>query len=138
MKIYLAGPLFNMPEKRLNESICQLLEEAGHEVFLPQRDAGELARGTFNPPEEVFNKDVAAIDACDCVVAVLEGRTQDEGTCWEMGYAYAKGKHIIAYSTDKRTFMRENQFNNMLTSSYNRHYSSVTSILSYLNREIKI
>ena len=39
-------------------------------------------------------RDRAAIDACDVVVALLDGAQVDDGTAWEIGYAYAKGKPV--------------------------------------------
>ena len=43
-RIYCAGPLFNEPEKREMAEISAMLEGAGYETFLPQRDGLELSR----------------------------------------------------------------------------------------------
>ena len=38
-RIYLAGPLFTEAERRFNSALCDGLTAAGHDVYLPQRDA---------------------------------------------------------------------------------------------------
>ena len=43
-----------------------------------------------------------AIDACDAVVAVLDGVDVDSGTAAEIGYALARGKRIFGYRGDFR------------------------------------
>jgi len=43
-----------------------------------------------------------AIEACDAVVAVLDGPDVDSGTAAEIGYAHARGKMIIGYRGDFR------------------------------------
>ena len=53
-------------------------------------------------PKHIMNKDRAAIDACDVVVALLDGTQMDDGTAWEIGYAYAKGKPFVGIRTDFR------------------------------------
>ena len=42
-------------------------------------------------PRHIINRDRAASDACDVVVALLDGTQVDDGTAWEIGYAFAKG-----------------------------------------------
>lgn len=51
---------------------------------------------------EIGRGNVAAIDACDAVVAVLDGADVDSGTAAEIGYAFARGKRIIGYRSDFR------------------------------------
>ena len=77
--IYLAGPLFSLPEKRENLRICRMLER-WCDVFLPQRD-GELIphlvqRGLSQQQayQTVFERDTAAIRACDALLINLDGR----------------------------------------------------------------
>jgi nucleoside 2-deoxyribosyltransferase len=45
---------------------------------------------------------LAAIDGCDLVLAVLDGVDVDSGTASEIGYAFAKGKPILGYRGDYR------------------------------------
>ena len=52
--------------------------------------------------KKIMERDRAAIDACDVVVALLDGTQVDDGTAWEIGYAYAKGKPVVGIRTDFR------------------------------------
>ena len=45
---------------------------------------------------------MAALDAADALVAILDGPDADSGTCIEMGYAKAQGKPVIGIRTDFR------------------------------------
>jgi nucleoside 2-deoxyribosyltransferase len=103
-RIYLAGPLFTIHERRVNRDIARAIEKElpGSEVLLPQdfkhdgRYNDERAFGT------IFQGCLNGIDACGCVVAFLDGADADSGTCFEAGYAYAKGIPVIGVRTDFR------------------------------------
>ena len=103
-KIYFAAPLFDDMEFRRNAEECAKLEEAGYEVYLPQRDAGEAAAGT--PRDRLFHDDVAHVRECDILVAYIDGRVPDEGTVFEIGMAFALGKPIYMVRSDRRSFMQ--------------------------------
>jgi nucleoside 2-deoxyribosyltransferase len=100
MKIYLAGPLFTSAERSWNRALVDILREK-HSVFLPQEI--EPKRTGPEMVKEIFDLDVAGIDACDWVVAIMDQPDPDSGTCWEVGYAYAKGKPVLLVRTDFRT-----------------------------------
>lgn len=97
--VYVAGPLFDEGERWFIEKVDQLVRDAGFDTFLPHRD---------NPPKtkdnvrEIFDNDKGGIDRCQVVVANLNGIMTDDGTAWEMGYAFAKGKYTIGLYTDWR------------------------------------
>lgn len=97
--VYVAGPLFDEGERWFIEKVDQLIQDAGFETFLPHRD---------NPPKtddnigEIFLNDKGGVDRCQIVVANLNGVTTDDGTAWEIGYAYAHNKFIIGLFTDWR------------------------------------
>lgn len=60
-------------------------------------------------PADIFRGNCALIDKADIVIANLNpfrGAEPDSGTCFEVGYAAAKGKKIYGYLSDART-MRE-------------------------------
>ncbi|MDX1615224.1 MAG: nucleoside 2-deoxyribosyltransferase [Candidatus Promineifilaceae bacterium] len=101
MRAYIAGPLFNPGERWFDEQIEACAAQAGLETFLPQRDTLALL-----PPkpsyEMVFDADMQGLDGAEMVIANLNGITTDPGTAWEVGYAYAKGKHVIGILTDMR------------------------------------
>lgn len=60
-------------------------------------------------PANIFRGNCGLIDKADIVIANLNpfrGAEPDSGTCFEVGYAAAKGKIIYGYLSDART-MRE-------------------------------
>ncbi len=114
MRIYMAGPLFSTAECDFNRRLAKYLRAAGHEIFLPQ----ENEQG--DDPNLIFKSDVGGIDWAEMVLANLDGPDPDSGTCWELGYGYAKNKYIIVYRTDFRLFEGADQINLMMTESANR------------------
>jgi len=87
MKIYLAGPLFTCAERTWNRRLASALNYEGHFVFLPQDE--EPREKTAHA---IFDMDVQGIEQSDAVVAIMDGADPDSGTCWEVGYAYARNK----------------------------------------------
>jgi nucleoside 2-deoxyribosyltransferase len=97
-KIYLAGPLFTSAEREWNVRLARLLEAGGLEIWLPQEhEPRELSAKT------IFEEDVKGIDWADVIVAIMDGSDPDSGTCWEVGYGYAKKKLIVLVRTDFRS-----------------------------------
>ncbi|PKG33233.1 nucleoside 2-deoxyribosyltransferase [Methanoregula sp.] len=116
-RVYLAAPLFSAAERTYNAYITGLLRKNFFSVHLPQ-DAGDdsAARGK-KEHERLFRLNLAALENSDIVVAVIDGADADSGTSWEMGYAYARGKKIIALRTDFRQVGIDEQVNLMLEQS---------------------
>ena len=57
------------------------------------------------------------------LVAIMDGEDPDSGTCWEVGYAYAKGKPIVMIRTDFRSWDQPGDpYNLMLTQSATLRY----------------
>lgn len=113
MRIYFAGPLFTSAEREWNAAFRDRLVAAGHEVFLPQEQEFDA-----KTPEETFRSDVRHVDWSEGLVAVMDGEDPDSGTCWEVGYAYAKGKPIVMVRTDFRSWSEPGDpYNLMLTRS---------------------
>jgi nucleoside 2-deoxyribosyltransferase len=129
---YIAGPLFNEGERWFNEQIERVASEAGLLTFLPHRDGKE---GKIKGPEnicKIFAEDVAAIDRSDLVIANLNGITSDDGTAWELGYAYARGKHLVGVYTDWRLQFRDQTVNLMLQCSLNHLVRSLDELRTYV------
>lgn len=114
MRLYLAGPLFTAAEVAFNRALARDLRDRGHEVWLPQEQ--EVRSLTAS---RIFAIDVAGIDGADAVVACMDGPDPDSGTCWECGYAYAKGKPVVVFRTDFRSITEGGKaaYNLMLTES---------------------
>lgn len=106
-RVYFAGPLFNQAEKDFNLKLTQVLEEAGYEVFLPQRDGIEAALLEGKTEEEmirmIFDLDSGEVQKADIIFMNLDGRVPDEGACVELGIAYAGGKRCYGFKTDTRS-----------------------------------
>lgn len=142
-KAYLASPLFNPQEREFNLHLSHRLE-AYLEVFLPQRD-GELltklvseGRSVTVCQELIYAKDTAAIEGCDFLIAVLDGRTVDEGVAFELGYARALGKTCLGFKSDDRVMVPTGD-NPLLVSACHYRASSVDVLIDQvrclLNRE---
>jgi nucleoside 2-deoxyribosyltransferase len=112
MKIYMAGPLFSTAELAFNKELASLLRQRGHEVFLPQEHEQRK-----DLPAAIFASDLKGLDWADAVVACLDGADPDSGTCWELGYAYARKKLSIVYRTDFRLFEGTDPINLMMSES---------------------
>jgi nucleoside 2-deoxyribosyltransferase len=109
-RLYMAGPLFSLAERTFNHNLKNLLTPY-FDVYLPQEDGGllvymikagmpaELAK------EKVFDIDVRAMNECDLLLIILDGRTIDEGAAFELGYGYAKGKPCYGFKTDPRQLL---------------------------------
>ena len=111
MRIYMAGPLFSTAECDFNASLAYHLRDLGHEVFLPQEnEQGENAN-------KIFRSDIAGIEWAELVLGNLDGPDPDSGTCWELGYGFAKGLHIGVYRTDFRIHKGFDPINLMMTES---------------------
>ena len=104
MKVYQAGPLFTEAEILWHRAFTKKLTAAGHEVLWPGDffTQEEINAWGADAPKRIMNRDRAAIDACDVVVALLDGAQVDDGTAWEIGYAFAKGKSVVGIRTDFR------------------------------------
>lgn len=129
---YIAGPLFNEGERWFDEQIEAVAAAAGFSTFLPHRDGTEGKLKSELNIAKIFEEDVAAIDRADIVVANLNGITTDDGTAWELGYAYAKGKHLIGVYTDWRLQFKYVSVNIMLECSLNKLVHSLDDLQTYL------
>ena len=107
MRIYLAAPLFSQAEREFNVKVTEELRSNGFEVFLPQENS-EITEAPDTDEKRrrlltgFFAKDIEAIDLSDILLIILDGRVPDEGACFELGYAYARGKICVGLKTDSR------------------------------------
>jgi nucleoside 2-deoxyribosyltransferase len=80
-------------------------------VFLPQRDGYLIPGSGLNQQSfkrvarRVFAGDIEAITSSDVVLAVLDGRTIDEGVAFELGVAFALKKICIGFRSDSRVLL---------------------------------
>jgi nucleoside 2-deoxyribosyltransferase len=103
--VYLAGPaVFHPAAKQVFE---YLVEECGkHGLTAITPELGDLDLSNLSPAEQaalIRAQNVAKIHAADAVVACISpfrGPGADAGTAWEMGYAEALGKPVVAWSEE--------------------------------------
>jgi nucleoside 2-deoxyribosyltransferase len=100
MNVYIAAPLFTEAERAFNSVLAQALEAEGHRVYVPQRDTPE-AHGAGRTAA-IFAANVVALRRADAVVAVCDGAQVDDGTAWEIGYAYGRNIDVFGLRTDTR------------------------------------
>jgi nucleoside 2-deoxyribosyltransferase len=105
MKIYLAGPLFNIADKIRNLRLAEELVDLGNEVLLPQIEASKASSYMLSIARYCAQQ--AAV--CEALVADLDGTDVDSGTAVEVGIAL--GSHpkptTIGYRTDFRTDVKK-------------------------------
>lgn len=108
--VYLAGPLFSANERQWNVSLRDTLTDFC-DVYLPQEDGALLVELVANGMQvseaknAIFTRDIQAIERCDILLLVMDGRVIDEGACFELGYAYCRGKVCIGLKTDVRSLL---------------------------------
>lgn len=104
MRIYQAGPLFSEAEREWHTKLKARLLEAGHDPVWPgelvsQKDVKKWGAAA---PHKIMETDLAALESCDIVVALLDGAQVDDGTAFEVGYAHCRQMPIIGIRTDFR------------------------------------
>ena len=131
-RVYLAAPLFSESERVYNLSVAGQLRNNFFDVYLPQ-EAGDDS-DTRNKEEQVriFSENSRALKNADIIVAIIDGADADSGTAWEMGYACAHGKQVIALRTDFRRSGRYEKVNLMLEES-----ATVVTSIEYLLDAVK-
>jgi nucleoside 2-deoxyribosyltransferase len=89
MQVYIAGPFFTMAQRWMIDQSRVSLAEQGFKVFSPFHDVG------YGSASEVVPTDITALKASAVVFAILDGL--DSGTLFEIGYARAMNKPVVAF-----------------------------------------
>jgi len=116
-RIYLAAPLFSEAEQTYNLALHDLLERHLFDVYLPQEVGDTSHTRCREQHAAIFTQHLRALRDADVVVAVIDGADADSGTSWEMGYAYALKKRVVALRTDFRLAGHHERVNLMLEES---------------------
>lgn len=88
-QIYLAGPFFSFSQRWLINQLYQALKGEDVKVFSPLHDVG------VGDADEVTEPDINGLLESNVVLAVVDGL--DSGTLFEVGYAVAHKKKVVAY-----------------------------------------
>jgi len=112
MLIYIAASLCCEAEKDFNVKLNDFIKSLGHTTYLPQLDGGvmsDFVKQGLNEDEvrqKLFILDVSKMKESDCILVSLDGRTIDEGACFELGYMFALNKICVGFKTDSRSLIR--------------------------------
>lgn len=107
INVYLAAPFFSPEEIRWVNYMKEWLELSGMNVMSPMHENGIINEECdSNKRKEIFKSDIELLELADVVVGLLD--YEDEGTCFEIGYAYKENLPIIGYLSNLR------EVNNML------------------------
>lgn len=111
-RIYLAGPdVFRSDAKAYGEELKAACQRAGFEGLFPLDN--EIEKSTNHAmASAIRDANMAMIASCDVVIANLSpfrGPEPDSGTVFEIGYALALKKDVIAYSSDRRSLKERTQ-----------------------------
>ncbi len=139
-QVYLAAPLFNEGERTFNARVTELLEEF-MEVYLPQRDGGLMsemvAAGVPSAiaARSIFCRDLDAIQRAGYVIAILDGRTIDEGVAFELGVAFAQAKRCVGLQTDSRRLAMWGN-NPMIVGALETVFESVDDLMEWVSTSV--
>lgn len=104
--VFLAAPEQGQGALSLIEGLLRELQVAtggalrGSMVFVPHLQVGDA--GVDVEPAAYFTRSLEALQAARVVVAVVDGPQVDESVAFLVGYAFAAGKPIVAFATDRR------------------------------------
>ncbi|MCW7492512.1 nucleoside 2-deoxyribosyltransferase [Leptospira sp. 2 VSF19] len=104
--IYLAGPEVFLPNAlEVLANSKKLCESFGFRAFTPF-DGEITEKLQLAKAKQIFEENVSLINQSDIVIAncnPFRGACVDDGTAFEIGYAYSKKKCVFGYVSDKRT-----------------------------------
>ena len=126
--VYVAGPMATDAERNYIENLAIILNELEYPNFVPHRDT------PFNHVKDgehqiIYLNNVWHLDRADVVIVVTDRSTP--GTAWEMGYAKARGKFLLAIATDWRG-MHETAISLMVQFSADTILGSLGELDGYL------
>lgn len=106
--LYLAGPdVFRPDAVEHGRAMVALCAQHGFTAVFPLADSLPERLSPQALAEHIYRTNCAHIDRCDAVVANLDffrGPEPDSGTCFEVGYAVARGKPVVGYLPDQGSF----------------------------------
>lgn len=105
-QLYYAAPLFTAAERAWNADNARRLRDLlpGWTVLVPQEFCAAFDPAPGQRPDfaAIFAACVRELERADAVLAVLDGADPDSGTCWEAGFAYARGIPVVGLRSDWR------------------------------------
>lgn len=106
--LYLAGPdVFRPDASAHGERLLALCADHGFTGVFPLEESLPEGASPQEVAAHIYRRNLERIEACDAVVANLDffrGPEPDSGTCFEVGYAIARGKPVLAYVAEAGSF----------------------------------
>jgi nucleoside 2-deoxyribosyltransferase len=107
-RLYLAGPDVFRPDAAAHgRKLVALCAAYGFEGVFPLNESLPEGLAPQALAAHIYRANVAHIERCDAVLANLDffrGPEPDSGTCFEVGYAVARGKPVIGYVPEEGSF----------------------------------
>jgi nucleoside 2-deoxyribosyltransferase len=107
-RIYLAGPdVFRPDAAEHGRRLVALCAEFGFAGVFPLAESLPDLPTPQAVARHIYQANVAHIERCDAVLANLDffrGPEPDSGTCFEVGYAIARGKPVVGYVPEAGSF----------------------------------
>lgn len=108
-RIYLAGPdVFRPDAAEHGRALVALCAEYGFTGVFPLDESLVVTPGSQQETaRRIYQANIAHLDRCDAVLANLDffrGAEPDSGTCFEVGYAVARGKPVIGYLPENGSY----------------------------------
>lgn len=100
LKVFLNSPLSHIAAQTLNRKIKKILEEEGFICIMPQ---DILPPGRNTDSIEVLRQNFELVKKCDIMLSILDA--PGEGVIFELGVAYALGKPIFAFRSDRQSYL---------------------------------
>jgi nucleoside 2-deoxyribosyltransferase len=122
-KVYIAAPLYSANEQKENIEIDEVLQRAGYDTFLPQRDGfayGDLFKQVQNEGYDyeeardialgiIMHLDVYQVcEGCDATVINLSRHNPGEGTITESALCFRSERPLVLYKGNNPSFVLEN------------------------------
>src|SRR5690606_746036 len=107
--LYLAGPdVFRPDARERGAELKALCARHGFEGLFPlDQDVPAHVTDPVDQAKWIYHANIGLIERADAVLANLDffrGPEPDSGTCFEVGYAVARGKPVFGYIPDGGTF----------------------------------
>jgi len=109
LKIYLAGPdVFLNNAMESLDRLKNISQKYGHQGLAPLDNVVDLKE--VGAATRIFKGNIDLMDSCDAIIANLapfRGPNMDDGTAFEVGYGYCKGKIMYGYMSQSNMDLKQ-------------------------------
>lgn len=126
VQVYLASGWFNPNQRRRRDQVLEILENAGLQVYSPERDALIESSASEEERQSGIRRNIDEISNADFMVCITNEK--DMGTIFEAGVAYEKMVPIVYFAEGL-----DGPFNLMLAQSASVVTTSYGQLEDYMN-----